>query len=52
MLVQGLVFKTMVGLNKVPGRFDSYAPPPLYKLLYISLGFFLLPGRRCSPFRP
>ncbi len=25
-----LVFKTMVGLNKVPGRFDSYPPPPSY----------------------
>ena len=26
-----LVFKTMVGLNKVPGRFDSYPPPPTYR---------------------
>jgi len=23
-----LVFKTSVGLNKVPGGFDSHAPPP------------------------
>ena len=28
-LVALLVFKTMVGLNKVPGRFDSYPPPPI-----------------------
>ncbi len=24
-----LVFKTMVGLNKVPGGFDSHPPPPI-----------------------
>jgi hypothetical protein len=27
-LVLGLVFKTRVGLNKVPGGFDSHPPPP------------------------
>ena len=27
-----LVFKTMVGLNKVPGRFDSYPSPPIQHL--------------------
>jgi hypothetical protein len=32
MLVQGLVFKTMVGLNKVPGGFDSHPPPPISSL--------------------
>ena len=26
-LVASLVFKTSVGLDKVPGRFDSYSPP-------------------------
>ena len=27
-LVALLVFKTSVGLNKVPGGFDSHPPPP------------------------
>ena len=26
-LVASLVFKTSVGLNKVPGGFDSHSPP-------------------------
>src|ERR1035438_2350198 len=29
-LVALLVFKTMVGLNKVPGGFDSHPPPPIH----------------------
>ena len=28
-LVALLVFKTSVGLNKVPGGFDSHPPPPI-----------------------
>ncbi len=40
-LVAPLVFKTSVGLNKVPGRFDSYSPP--YRTLAWR-GFFHLPG--------
>ena len=28
-LVALLVFKTSVGLNKVPGGFDSHSPPPI-----------------------
>jgi hypothetical protein len=28
-LVPALVFKTSVGLNKVPGGFDSHPPPPI-----------------------
>jgi hypothetical protein len=51
MLVQGLVFKTMVGLNKVPGGFDSHAPPPIYRLLNISVAFFRLQVQSRSPFR-
>ena len=35
-LVALLVFKTSVGLNKVPGGFDSHPPPP------ISLFWFLI----------
>ena len=31
-LVALLVFKTMVGLNKVPGGFDSHPPPPIRAL--------------------
>ncbi len=27
-----LVFKTMVGLNKVPGGFDSHPSPPIYSV--------------------
>ena len=30
-LVAPLVFKTSVGLNKVPGGFDSHPPPPVFK---------------------
>ena len=30
-LVALLVFKTSVGLNKVPGGFDSHPPPPISK---------------------
>ena len=37
-LVWVLVFKTMVGLNKVPGGFDSHPSPPICKLLF-SLAF-------------
>jgi len=29
--VPGSVFKTVVGLNKVPGGFDSHPPPPSLK---------------------
>ena len=28
--MRGVVFKTMVGLNKVPGGFDSHPPPPIH----------------------
>ncbi len=31
-LVASLVFKTSVGLNKVPGGFDSHSPPFLWAL--------------------
>jgi len=34
-LVALLVFKTSVGLNKVPGGFDSHAPPPVRFLILI-----------------
>ena len=30
-LVPVMVFKTSVGLNKVPGGFDSHPPPPIFK---------------------
>jgi hypothetical protein len=30
-LVALLVFKTSVGLNKVPGGFDSHPPPPIFQ---------------------
>lgn len=30
-LVALLVFKTSVGLNKVPGGFDSHPPPPIFR---------------------
>ena len=30
-LVALLVFKTSVGLNKVPGGFDSHPPPPFFR---------------------
>ena len=32
-----LVFKTMVGLNKVPGGFDSHPPPPTRPLPHLTM---------------
>ena len=32
-----LVFKTMVGLNKVPGGFDSHPSPPIQTLLGLTM---------------
>src|SRR5208283_5792494 len=59
-LVALLVFKTSVGLNKVPGGFDSHPPPPTRTLRgsgvleYWSLGFLRLPPLHYSitPFLP
>jgi hypothetical protein len=36
-LVALLVFKTSVGLNKVPGGFDSHPPPPVSAFLLLVL---------------
>ena len=36
-LVALLVFKTSVGLNKVPGGFDSHSPPPISQTRALSM---------------
>ena len=41
-LVALLVFKTSVGLNKVPGGFDSHPPPPNSRFYFLILILILI----------
>ena len=38
-LVPGSVFKTVVGLNKVPGGFDSHPPPPFLEAVTLDANY-------------